>query len=47
MSYTHHVNVRMRVDQYNKIKKAPSEIIRTLIDTYESRLHEAKSMETN
>lgn len=32
MSYTHHVNVRMTAKQYNKIKKAPSMIIRNLID---------------
>ena len=36
MSYTHHVNVRMSADQYNKIKEGPSTIIRTLIDNYES-----------
>ena len=30
--YPHTVTVRLKEEQYNKIKKAPSEIIRTLIN---------------
>jgi hypothetical protein len=37
MTYTHTVIVRVTKEQYNKVKKSPSTIIRELIENYDTK----------